>query len=64
MKLRNGDEQLVQNEIEVLEKEKNELASQKSIAWGDFLKNKTLFRPLLVTITVHAGQQFSGIFII
>ena len=61
MKLRNGDEALVQNEIQELEKEKTQLASQASIAWGDFVKNKTLFRPLFVTIIVHAGQQFSGI---
>lgn len=52
---------LVRNELEQLEEERETIARQTLFQWGDFLKKKYLYRPLIVTIVIQMSQQFSGI---
>lgn len=52
---------LVRNELEQLEEERETIARQTLFQWGDFLKKKYLYRPLVVTIVIQMSQQFSGI---
>ena len=60
MKLRNNDATLVDAELENLEKEKYVLSQQAKVKWSDFWNEKSLFRPLIVTIVIQMSQQFSG----
>ncbi len=60
MKLRNNDAILVDAELENLEKEKYVLSQQAKVKWSDFWNEKSLFRPLIVTIVIQMSQQFSG----
>ena len=60
MKLRNNDATLVDAELENLEKEKYILSQQAKVKWSDFWNEKSLFRPLIVTIVIQMSQQFSG----
>jgi hypothetical protein len=52
---------LVRNELAQLEEERESIARQTMFQWGDFLKKKSLYRPLIVTIVIQMSQQFSGI---
>ena len=62
MKLRENDEALVEAELETLENEKYMLSQQAKVKWSDFWNDKSLFRPLIVTIVIQMSQQFSGDF--
>ena len=60
MKLRQNDVTLVEAELESLENEKFLLSQQAKVKWSDFWNEKSLFRPLVVTIVIQMSQQFSG----
>ena len=45
----------------MLEAEKEQQRSQKSINWSDFYKVKILFRPIVIACFVQFAQQLSGI---
>ena len=62
MKLRENDVALVEAELETLENEKYMLSQQAKVKWSDFWNDKSLFRPLIVTIVIQMSQQFSGDF--
>jgi hypothetical protein len=61
MKLRNNNQQLVENELEELTTEKDRLALQAQVKWSEFWTVKTLRRPLIVTVVLQMSQQLSGI---
>jgi len=62
MKLRENDVALVEAELETLENEMYMLSQQAKVKWSDFWNDKSLFRPLIVTIVIQMSQQFSGDF--
>ena len=62
MKLRENDVALVEAELETLENEKYMLSQQAKLKWSDFWNDKSLLRPLIVTIVLQMSQQFSGDF--
>jgi hypothetical protein len=62
MKLRENDVALVEAELETLENEQHLLSQQSKVKWSDFWNDKSLFRPLIVTIVIQMSQQFSGEF--
>ena len=62
MKLRENDVALVEAELETLENEKHMISQQAKVKWSDFWNDKSLFRPLIVTIVIQMSQQFSGDF--
>ena len=61
MKLRDGNAQLVDNEMQQLADEKYRLSQQSEIAWSDFWTKRTLMRPLIVACVLQLSQQLSGI---
>ena len=55
----NGE--LINNELNELEQEKNNLMKTSSVTWADMFRKKQFFRPLIVTVGVQMLQQLSGI---
>ncbi|CAF0733414.1 unnamed protein product [Brachionus calyciflorus] len=60
-KFRNGNELLVNEELDELEQEKEKLSLEPQVKWGDFLSKENLRRPLVVALVIQISQQFSGI---
>jgi hypothetical protein len=58
MKLRDNDEELVDNELSEIQKEKASHVEKAS--WLDLIKKTHLLRPLIVTIMVQMSQQLTG----
>ena len=56
-----NSDQLVQNEYDELEEEKQKVDSLKKVGWNEIFTVKHLFRPLIVTIVCQMSQQLSGI---
>ncbi len=63
MKKLRGPKQLdlVKKEIEQLKSEKLLLSNSQKINWTDFLKKKSLYRPLMIAVFIKVAQHFSGI---
>jgi hypothetical protein len=61
MKLRGNDIDLVEKEMLILEKEKNQLNEQEKIKWSDLINKPSLRRSLFIVVGVHIAFQFSGI---
>ena len=59
MKLRGLEQKnLVEKEIQQLD---SELAHINETKWSDFLKTKSLYRPLIIAVFIKVAQHFSGI---
>lgn len=58
MKLRDNDEELVDNELSEIQKEKASHIEKAS--WLDLIRKTHLLRPLIVTIMVQMSQQLTG----
>lgn len=58
MKLRDNDEELVDNELNEIQKEKASHVQKAS--WLDLFKKEHLLKPLIVTIMVQMSQQLTG----
>ena len=52
---------LVKKEIVQLKLEKVLLSNSKKLIWTDFLKKKSLYRPLMIAVFIKIAQHFSGI---
>ena len=64
-KLRGLDaDSLVKRELEELSVEKEKLNNQKTVAYMDLIRKASLRRPLIISITLQAAQQFSGIIVV
>jgi SP family facilitated glucose transporter-like MFS transporter 3 len=61
LKLRENDERLVQAEIDDLADEKQRIAQQDQVTWGDMVRRPSLRRALVVTVVLQLSQQLSGI---
>ena len=58
MKLRDNDNELVENELNEIENEKN--SSVKKTRWIDMFKIRKLRQALLVTVVIQMSQQLTG----
>lgn len=58
MKLRDNDNELVDNELDEIENEKN--SSVKKTSWIDMFKIRKLRQALLVTVVIQMSQQLTG----
>jgi len=61
LRLRNYDEDQVEQELNEFEEEKQRLSQLAKVKWLDFVYVKALRRPLIVAIVLQCTQQFSGI---
>lgn len=52
---------LVKKELQQLKFEKETLIQRKKLAWTDFFKKKSLYRPLFIAVFIKIAQHFSGI---
>lgn len=56
-----GEENLVEQELNDLQNEKDEISRQVQISWSDLFKNKKYSRPLSIALGIMICQQISGI---
>lgn len=54
--------ELVDYEMNALRVEKEARENISEATWSNLFKEKTLLRPLIVTIGIQISQQFSGFF--
>lgn len=58
MKLRENDEELVENELNEIENEKKNMTVKAT--WGDMLFIRKLRQALIVTVVIQMSQQLTG----